>query len=203
MDVLGFLGFIIGVVGIGYGIYSKLHSEAIAKGSMLGAEEGPEVMILLSQNGYGVLIHNQSKYPHFDIWVRVYDFATDKVIDPTVMGPGALGEPMIKLGDLYPNQGQVQPFFEIDLRQRDRARVNLFIHTRNAQSTVEIVAIREGEEKQVAYKQWFSENKETMQIPDDFPVVDRENPASVFGEDEPTGTIYMKTPNGLVPFPGP
>jgi len=202
MDVLGIIGFLIGVAGFSYGIYAKRQADEIAKGSIMGADEVPTVSIVRSHNGFGVMLMSESRYPHFGIRVRTYDFASDNIIDPTKMGMGAFGNPMIQLPDLYPNTIQGQPFYEIDLRQIERVRVNLFLHTRNAQSHIEIVAIRNGDDSKVAYKQWFSESKETVRIPDGFPIENPEEPASLFSEDEPTGTTYFKNQDGqLVAVP--
>lgn len=200
MDLLGLLvGVLIGFAGIGYGIYAKRRADSQSKGSMLGADEAPAVVPVLSEKGFQFLLMNEAEYPQFDIWVRAHDFAMDKVIDPTIIGSAALNEPMFHLPDLYPSKIQLQPFFEIDLRQRARARVNLFVHTRNAQSVVEVVAIRGANGPQIAYKQVFSKRRETLSIPDDFPIANRKDPSSLFAEDEPTGILYIKTAEGLVP----
>tara|TARA_R110000782_G_scaffold37169_10_gene87502 strand:+ start:358 stop:999 length:642 start_codon:yes stop_codon:yes gene_type:complete len=201
MEIVGIvISVLFGIGGILYGVHAKRQSDATSKGAMLGAEECPRIMPLLSQNGYSLSLRSESDFPHFDIWVRVHDFAVDKIIDPTIIGPAALSDPMFKLPDLYPNHAHGQPFFEIDLRQNTRARLNLFVHTRNSQSSVQIVAIRNGEDKKLAYFEQLSENNENLRIPDDFPIQNPDDPRSLFNEDETTGTLYMKSPDGLVPM---
>lgn len=202
MDVLGIIGLLIGLAGFGYGVYVKRKADEATRGSIMGADEGPSVMVTRSNNGFNVCLMNESKYPHFDIWVRLYDFATDKIIDTTKFGMAAISDPTVQLPDLYPGMMHGQPFYEIDLRQRDRVRVNLFIHTRNAQSHVGIVALRDAEDTKIAYKLWVGEGKESVKIPENFPIANPDEPNSLFSEDEPTGTTYFKNQIvELVEFP--
>lgn len=197
MDILGIIGLVIGVLGVAYGIQAKRKSERDSKGAMMGSEVGPSIMPIRSQNGFGISLRSESEYPHFDIWVRIHDFAKDVIIDPTRFLNSILSDQIVELPDLYANRMHGQ-FFEIDLREKERVRLNLFVHTRNAQTHVQIVAIRDGENKRIAYKQWFAEGNEEVRIPDDFPVVNSEDRSSVFAEDEPTRKVFTKTPEGLV-----
>lgn len=199
LDLFSIFSFLLGIAGIAYGIHAKRQSDKASRGSMLGAEEAPAIMPVLSTNGFNFHLLNQAKFPHFDVWVRVFDFARDTIIDPSEMGPGVVNHPICRPPELYPNEMHSKPFFEIDLRQRTRSRVNFFIHTRNAQSSVEVIAIRDDSGPKIAFRQRFSEGKEVVEIPANFPEIDRGNPKSLFAEDKPTGTVYIKTPAGLKP----
>jgi len=192
------VGVVIGLIGIAYGIYSKREADKQSRGSMLGADEGPSLMVIRSEKGFNCCLHNTSSFPQFDLWVRIHEFAADKIIDTRVMGPAALNDPIVALPDLYPNKAQLSPFYEIDLGTDHRVRVNFFIHARNAQSHAEVLAVRDGDEFKCAYKQWFAEGKEVVKVPDDFPARNREDPQSVFAEDEPTGKLYFKNKDGVL-----
>jgi hypothetical protein len=166
---------------------------------MLGADEAPEFMPVLSDVGYSVLLANNTDYPQLDIFVRVHDFSQDTIIDPTRILEGPLNQPRFSLGTIHPHHILGRPFFEIDLRQHARARINFFIHTRNAQSTVELVALRTNGGNKIAFRQRFSEANAKVEIPADFPIIDRGNPESLFAEDEPTGRFLVRAPEGLRP----
>jgi hypothetical protein len=199
LDLVSIFSLLLGIAGVAYGVHAKRQSDKASRGSMLGADEAPALMPVLSANGFNFHLMNQAKFPQFDVWVRVFDFARDTIIDPSEMVPGVVNHPIFRLPELYPNNMHSKPFFEIELRQRTRSRVNFFIHTRNAQSSVEVVAIRDDSGSKIAFKQRFSESKEVVEIPANFPVMNRGNPKSLFAEDKPTGAVYIKTPEGLKP----
>jgi hypothetical protein len=195
----GILGVIVGVAGIVYGRRAKREADRASKGAMLGADEAPAIMPTRANGGFDFRLMNDSEFPQFDVWVRVYDYSQDTIIDPTRIFEGPDNHPRFPIGNIYPKHALGESFFRIDLRQRARARVNFFIHTRNAQSTVEVVALHADGGPRIAFRQRFSAANINVAIPEDFPIVDRGNPESLFDEDEPTGALLMRTPEGLRP----
>ena len=107
---------------------------------------------------------------------------------------------MVGVGDLYPGRITADPIFEINLLNRERVRINLFVHSRNAESVVELVAINLGGDKKIAYKESTRDGEYRLNIPDGFPVENPDDPNSLFSEDEATGRWFRKVGNQLVPI---
>jgi len=197
----GVLGLVATIGALIYAVWVTKHTQKTAYLQFMGAESCPRIDFVLSDNGYNVLLMSDANFPHYGIWVRIHDFAVDKIIDPTKIGPNVLSDPMVSAPDLYPGRINLNPLFEINLSNGARARINLFVHTRNAQSTVELVAINADGEKKIAYKESLPGGDCQVQIPDDFPVENPDDPNSLFSEDEPTGRLFTKVGDQLIPFP--
>ena len=122
-----------------------------------------------------LILHNESKYPVFDIYAEAIDL--DEPIEPD-KGRFWTRHRFV-LQSLFPNKA-VMGAYRFQLGGRDRLKVNVFVQTRNKGVTQEFRIARVGDWFSIAIKTTVEGSVVKLEVPDNYPGRDPANPASVF-----------------------
>lgn len=121
------------------------------------------------------MIHNESKYPVFDIYAEAIDL--DEPIDPD-KGKFWTRHRFV-LQSLYPNKA-VLAAYRFNLAGKQRLRVNIFVQARNGGLTQEFRIERVANWFAFATTTTVDGNIVKQEVPENFPGFDPADPAKVF-----------------------
>jgi hypothetical protein len=118
---------------------------------------------------------NQSPYPVFDVQARLIDL--DEPIDPS---KGKLWtDHMFRLPSLFPSR-IVMGAYRLDMRNRERLYLNIFIDTRGQGVMQQLRIARVNGSIQIASRTRAGEKVLEQQVPDGFPGWNPEKPDELF-----------------------
>lgn len=204
MDTGTVIGLVIGGIGLAIAIGSLVYawhvnrqSKEIVRGFTTGGDSWVDLNPVLTTNGFGILVHNRCEYPVFDICIRIFDYDRDVIFDPSDLF-SVTDDPVVSVGKLGPSRMIAANVYEFDMSDRDRVRANLFVSSGGPNSTYEIVAVRDQGKIRFAQRLTVDGEVKSLDVPDDFPGLDQDDPEAVFGQDERRGKMYQKVGDQLI-----
>ena len=122
-----------------------------------------------------LILHNESKYPVFDIYAEAIDL--DEPIEPD---KGRFWtKHRFVLQSLFPNKA-VMGAYRFDLKGRERLKLNVFIQTRSKGLTQAFRVARVGDWFAIAIQTTVDGKVVNQNVPENYPGFDPADPAKVF-----------------------
>ncbi len=122
-----------------------------------------------------LILHNESKYPVFDIYAEAIDL--DEAVDPD-KGRFWTRNRFV-LQSLYPNKA-VRSAYRFNMSGKESLKINVFIQTRNKGLAQQFRVARVGAWFAIAIKTTVGDTVVKQDVPDNYPGRDPANPAGVF-----------------------